>query len=618
MNIKRAKWGSLKDSFDNDYEVVIRTNGGLLTVNAPQDSINHFGQCESVNIIAVASASYHENGSVPFIQISKGRIEIEATGDVNGIHIANVQTVASNGDVTKTDNQFSGDIILSLNGNDDVKISRDTIGTDIDSAVLVCQVEGTTGSNEFIWLVGDGTIENAKVYVTSSNSAPDTSTPSTTTTDNASAAAIAIANNAVNTGTPESPVYTATDSGTSAETAQVASLLKGSGTENDPYLVYDFDTIQKISEFYDKGYNYFAVDTTKVENGKIDCTGWTPVYLHGSFNGNNVKFTNVTSVFFQTVGYKLENENIVLKDFEATMNVSSNGQYGAAALVKNIFNSGKTTFDNVSVHGYLEGFWNMGSYFNYGTANYDDKGSDYEVEFNNCVSDATLVCASGNTIGGLFGHSYEGKNNSFTLRVNNSEYTGKMFLTTTNGKGNKYFGMTSDYNNAKNHFYFDGVEDTFSNGDSKNAGAYSNSTKISNVVATKDANGYSIAKQANVAKIVVTITAQLTAYDSNNVQIANLSGITMTLSSYEITDFSSNNVQVMGLFSAINIINNAGKYSADLANSQLVIQIAGSENYRSGVIRIQVNQYDSTGSIVSAGTTDIASNASATSAWTIK
>ena len=618
MNIKRAKWGSLKDSFDNDYEVVIRTNGGLLTVNAPQDSINHFGQCESVNIIAVASASYHENGSVPFIQISKGRIEIEATGDVNGIHIANIQTVASNGDVTKTDNQFSGDIILSLNGNDDVKISRDTIGTDIDSAILVCQVEGTTGSSEFIWLVGDGTIENAKVYVTSSNSAPDTSAPSTTTTDNASAAAIAIANNAVNTGTPESPVYTATDSGTSAETAQVASLLKGSGTENDPYLVYDFDTIQKISEFYDKGYNYFAVDTTKVENGKIDCTGWTPVYLHGSFNGNNVKFTNVTSVFFQTVGYKLENENIVLKDFEATMNVSSNGQYGAAALVKNIFNSGKTTFDNVCVHGYLEGFWNMGSYFNYGTANYDDKGSDYEVEFNNCVSDATLVCASGNTIGGLFGHSYEGKNNSFTLRVNNSEYTGKMFLTTSNGKGNKYFGMTSDYNNAKNHFYFDGVEDTFSNGDSKNAGAYSNSTKISNVVATKDANGYSIAKQANVAKIVVTITAQLTAYDSNNVQIANLSGITMTLSSYEITDFSSNNVQVMGLFSAINIINNAGKYSADLANSQLVIQIAGSENYKSGVIRIQVNQYDSTGSIVSAGTTDIASNASATSAWTIK
>ncbi len=61
--------------------VIIRTDGGTLTVNAPNDTVKHYENADSVNIVAVASASYHENGTVPFIQISKGRIEIEATGE---------------------------------------------------------------------------------------------------------------------------------------------------------------------------------------------------------------------------------------------------------------------------------------------------------------------------------------------------------------------------------------------------------------------------------------------------------------------------------------------------------------------------------------------------------
>lgn len=260
----------------------------------------------------------------------------------------------------------------------------------------------------------------------------------------------------------------------------------------------------------------------------------------------------------------------------------------------------------------------MGSFYNYGTANYDDIGKDYEVVFNNCYSDATLVCASGNTIGGLFGHAYEGEGNSFTLRVNNTEYAGQMFLTTSTGKGNKYFGMTSNYSNANSHFYFDGVEDTFNNGSDKNAGAYTNSTKITEVKATKESNGYVIAKQANVSKIVVTITAQLTAYDSNNEKITNLSGITMTLSSKNIEEFNGDNILVLDKFNAVNIVKNATKYDAYVSNGTLLVALASSANYQSGNIRLQVNQYDSTGLIVSAGTIDLATSADANSEWIVK
>ena len=599
-------------------ENIIRTNGGSLTVNAAQDTIRHYGNADTVNIVAVASNSYHVYGVVPFIQISKGRVAIEETGKVTGIHVANVQTVEQNGEITKTANTFSHDVVLTLNG-EDVKLTRDTAGTNINDPILVCEVQEDENSDEYIWLFGDGTIENAQVYVTDSKDAPDTSVGSTTTQDNASAAAKAIANNAVNTGTEAAPVYEAQESGITAEEAKLDSAgLDGSGTEADPFLIYNFATMQKITDYYDEGYKYFKVAMEKTVDGEIDCTGWAPVYLNGSFDGNGVHFKNVTANLFQAVGHKLENQNITLKNFDATMNVSDNRTYGAAALVKNIFNGGTTTFDNVDVHGYLEGYWNMGSYYNYGTANYDDEGCDYEVVFNDCVSDATLVCASGNTIGGLFGHSFEGKDNSFTMRVNNSRYEGQMYLTTKTGKGNKYFGMTSDYNNAHNHFFFDGAEDTFTNGDAKNAGAYTNSVKINNVVAAKSADGYRIAKQEGAAKIVATVTAQLTAYDNQNVKIANLAGITMVLASREFTSLDDETIKVLDLFNGVALNKNASKYDANIVNDILNVELATNANYKDGTIRLQVNQYDANGQILSAGTLDIATCSGPTSSWIVK
>ena len=44
--------------------VILRTNGGALTINAPTDTVIHYGETLNVNVIAVASASYEEFGLV--------------------------------------------------------------------------------------------------------------------------------------------------------------------------------------------------------------------------------------------------------------------------------------------------------------------------------------------------------------------------------------------------------------------------------------------------------------------------------------------------------------------------------------------------------------------------
>lgn len=71
--------------------VVIRTNGGTLNINAENDVVNHYGEADKVNIIAVAGSSYHENGIVPNIEIAKGRLEIAQAAEVNTVVVTGNQ-----------------------------------------------------------------------------------------------------------------------------------------------------------------------------------------------------------------------------------------------------------------------------------------------------------------------------------------------------------------------------------------------------------------------------------------------------------------------------------------------------------------------------------------------
>ena len=84
-----------ENTSDTAKNVVIRTNGGKLTVDAPADTVYHYGKSGKVVITAVATASYHENGEVEGdIVIEKGRIELAASAKVGAVFVSSVATGA--------------------------------------------------------------------------------------------------------------------------------------------------------------------------------------------------------------------------------------------------------------------------------------------------------------------------------------------------------------------------------------------------------------------------------------------------------------------------------------------------------------------------------------------
>ena len=64
------------------YFVVIRTNGNCceLTIDAKNSTVKHFGHTKSTKVVAVASHSYHENGTSHSLEVTAGNVVIEETG----------------------------------------------------------------------------------------------------------------------------------------------------------------------------------------------------------------------------------------------------------------------------------------------------------------------------------------------------------------------------------------------------------------------------------------------------------------------------------------------------------------------------------------------------------
>ena len=77
----------------NDH-AVIRTNAGaVLTVNAPSDTVSHYGVAEKVTVTAVANHSYHEYGKVTAVVVNTGRVVVEEKANVTMV-IASTTSVA--------------------------------------------------------------------------------------------------------------------------------------------------------------------------------------------------------------------------------------------------------------------------------------------------------------------------------------------------------------------------------------------------------------------------------------------------------------------------------------------------------------------------------------------
>ena len=357
-------------------------------------------------------------------------------------------------------------------------------------------------------------------------------------------------------------------------------FVGGKGTAEEPYLINEGSQLLGISDLYDE-YTYF-----KVADGieTLDMTGVGKIKLNGSFDGNGVVMNNLTTALFQYVGKVGVAQDIKISNFTANV-LTTDG----SALVRNVFNPGTTTFENVALHGYIEGQYNMGSFYNYGTANASGSdGADYTVRFVNTTSDATLVCTTGNAIGGMLGHGYEGSNYKLSIYMDAaSGYTGQMYTTGT-ATCYQVMGMCSHAT-----YMLNGVE----------VSRYDNqypSTRLTKIDPVAGADGYYVAPTAGVDHYVVYVNSQLTAYDENGVKIANKAGMTWNLGKETIT--SGFDGKIFDTITSATIVNDvADELGYDMTNGALTIYSGRSDNYASGWVTLQVNQYDANGRLLATG-----------------
>ena len=142
----------------------IRTNSAVtaVTIDAEHDTVHHYGQAGSLNIIAVAGSSYHEHGQVAFAEISKGRIALEKEAEVAQIHVSSIKD--NNGDTT---NVFDEIIIAKDPDVELPKLSRDDVNIAAAGTLVVALQEGTGNvqQNEldYVWLTKQGIYEQIKV-----------------------------------------------------------------------------------------------------------------------------------------------------------------------------------------------------------------------------------------------------------------------------------------------------------------------------------------------------------------------------------------------------------------------------------------------------------------------
>ena len=228
--------------------------------------------------------------------------------------------------------------------------------------------------------------------------------------------------------------------------------------------------------------------------------------------------------------------------------------------------------------------------FSFGTNNGYEGGSNYTVELNNVKIDATIVCVTGQPLAAFIAHSFPGANNKLTLKVDDeTEFTGEVY-SAGDKKYNEYVSI------GTYEIYKEGVLITQSEIETK---------PINKVVPELTEEGYFVTADENVDKITVSITAQISAYDEDGNVIPSKVGITMTFTTKDITEGLDGSVKVLDKFDTATIVNNANGYDAQIDNGILTIYVAQSVSYESGTVRLQVQQYNEQGDIISCGTLNI-------------
>ena len=71
---------------NDEQNVIIRTQGGKLSINGLEDTVSHYGTANSVEITAIKDESYHEYGTIlGNISLEQGRVVLENKSEVSSV-----------------------------------------------------------------------------------------------------------------------------------------------------------------------------------------------------------------------------------------------------------------------------------------------------------------------------------------------------------------------------------------------------------------------------------------------------------------------------------------------------------------------------------------------------
>ena len=373
----------------------------------------------------------------------------------------------------------------------------------------------------------------------------------------------------------------------------------GNGTADHPYLIANKGHFAAINDEYDaQKFNYY-----KVANGvdALNISGVGKIALYGEFDGNNAEITTNQGLF-NTVGIgNTEQTASVIK------NMTVEADHSVSAVVRTV-GSKELTFENVKVSGEIENNTNNAAFVNYGTCNFDEKGWNYTINFKNCSCDAKVI-ARGETFATiLVAHPYQGSGNTATINLDSSTdeniSSAKLYAVANNGgtaTGYKYYGNDSWT-----------VEVYVGNSETDARKGTHEVNVIKAAAPVKGENGkYTVTTDSNAKSMVVQVLSQLTAYNEENEQVANLNGITNTNGTcYSGTVNGEDTVDVFGKVNSVVIqkgLTDSGhpEYTLD-EGGKLTIKTNSTDNYLTGTIRLGAYQYNESGELISCGTLDIA------------
>lgn len=418
----------------NEQKVVIRTNGGTLTINADKDEVTHYGQVDYVDIIAVKSSSYEERGTTSLIKVAKGNVALSSESKVGEIHFA------------KTGDVFTDIKVTLENGAKLPDLSRDKVGENLANDILVCEVV-TSGTSEYYWLTGNATIEDEKVLVSTDKAGTN---KVAATAENSTAVAIANAKSG----------ETVIDNGATVKPASEMSaeeLLQATASGAAKTFA-EINSKEKLLAFRDAwNAGKLATGTFKL-TANIDISGedWLPIGtweypFNGTFDGNGKTIIGLTKI-------RLASEDVYSEGSSTKYNGVVFGFIaiagGGDVEVKNL------TLSNVNIS--LSSAANSGALIGYIPAHKDftanSKGGEYWSEtetsgkkvlpVNYGKDDVTLtnVSVSGSIsakqhIGGLIGKAY----NTGDISVTDCSFIGDVTISATTGGAAGIIGWPSGY-----------------------------------------------------------------------------------------------------------------------------------------------------------------------------